>query len=203
MNHMTPPAEEFWILDPAQIACLASAPRQTIVDRLAADGPLSVDDLARVIGMKQTAVYHHIHKLEAVGLVHPSDRRLMPGARKPQILYATPAPRMRLARALGIERLQRGTKRCAGAMLRQAERDFAEGFDNGATHDGDDRNHGFFRLIARPDAAALAEINEHLHAIGEILWRSNSSSGAPIALSWTLAPLSDESDPRTSKGKTS
>ena len=202
MNQMASPSEEFWILDPAQIACLASAPRQTIIDRLAADGPLSVDDLARVIGMKQTAVYHHIHKLEAVDLVHQAERRLMPGARKPQILYTTPAPRMRLARALGIERLQRGTKRCAGAMLRQAERDFSEGFDHGAIHDGADRNHGFFRLIARPDAEALAEINEHLHAIGEILWRSNTKSGAPVALSWALAPLSDESDPRNKKGIT-
>jgi len=197
---MTSPSETYWVLDPKQITCLASAPRQTIVDRLAADGPMSVDDLGRVIGMKQTAVYHHIHKLAAVGLVHPTERRFMPGARKPQILYSTPAPRMRLAKALGMKEHQAGTKRCTAAMLRQAERDFSEGFDHGAIHEGEDRNHGFLRLIARPDAAALAEINTHLDAIADILWRSNTDTGAPIALSWAMAPLSDETDPRSEEG---
>ena len=198
---MHPPLESYWILDPAQIACLASAPRMTIIDRLAADGPLSVDDLARVIGMKQTAVYHHIHKLEAVGLVHASERRFMPGARKPQTLYATPAPRMRLAKALQAQQHQAGVKRCAAAMLRQAERDFAEGFDHEAVHEGAQRNHGFFRLIARPSPAAMAEINDHLDAIADILWRSNTDTGEPVALSWAMAPLSDETDPRSEEGQ--
>jgi len=201
MNQLNTPSETYWILEPAQIACLASAPRQTIVDRLAADGPLSVDDLARVIGMKQTAVYHHIHKLDAVGLVRRAERRLMPGARKPQILYATPAPRMRLARALEEPRLQSRVTRCASAMLRQSDRDFTEGFRHDARHEGETRNHGFFRLIARPSPEALEEINEHLNAIADILWRANSKTGAPVAVSWAMAPLSDDTDPRAEEGQ--
>jgi DNA-binding transcriptional ArsR family regulator len=201
MSHMNPPDETYWILDPAQIACLASAPRMTIVDRLAADGPMSVDDLARVIGMKQTAVYHHIHKLEAVGLVQTAERRLMPGARKPQTLYTTPAPRMRLAKALSEKNHRDGMKRCAAAVLRQAERDFAEGFANGGVHDGAGRNHGFFRLIARPSPVALAEINDHLQAIADILWRSNTDTGEPVAVSWALAPLSDDTNPKSEEGQ--
>lgn len=202
MNQMPSTDETYWILDPEQISCLASAPRMTIIDRLAADGPMSVDDLARVIGMKQTAMYHHVHKLESVGLIQAAERRLMPGARKPQTLYTTPAPRMRLARALNQKQHRETLKRCAAAVLRQAERDFADGFALGGIHEGPERNHGFFRLIARPDAAAQAEINEHLQAIADILWRSNTQTGAPVALSWAMAPLSDDTDPRTQEGPT-
>ncbi|WP_421787188.1 ArsR/SmtB family transcription factor [Hyphobacterium sp.] len=197
---MTPTGDSYWILDPEQIQCLASAPRMTIVDRLAADGPMSVDDLARVIGMKQTAVYHHIHKLEAVGLVRATDRRLLPGARKPQFLYATPAPRMRMSSALSQRHLRQGVVRCAGAALRQADRDFSEGFAHRPVHDGADRNHGFFRLIGRPDATTLEKINGHLTAIHELLAQSDNRNGSPIALSWAMAPVSDDTNPKSKEG---
>lgn len=197
---MTRSDDEYWILDPEEIQCLASAPRMTIVDRLAADGPMSVDDLARVIGMKQTAVYHHIHKLEAVGLVRASERRLLPGARKPQILYATPAPRMRMAAALGRRELRHGVVRCAGAVLRQADRDFAEGFTFDPVHDGPQRNHGFLRLIGRPTPETLERINAHLAAIHELLWQPDGQVGPPIALSWAMAPVSDETNPKSKEG---
>jgi DNA-binding transcriptional ArsR family regulator len=198
---MTPPDDSYWILDPDQILCLASAPRMTIVDRLAADGPMSVDDLARVIGMKQTAVYHHIHKLEAVGLVRATDRRLLPGARKPQRLYATPAPHMRMSRALGEKRLRHGVVRCAGAALRQADRDFSEGFAFNPVHEGRERNHGFFRLIGRPGPETLEKINTHLNAIHDLLAQSEDRNGPPIALSWAMAPVSDDTNPKSKEGQ--
>lgn len=193
--------DTYWILDWDQVICLASAPRTTIIDRLAADGPMSVDDLARVIGMKQTAVYHHIHKLEAVGLVLATDRRLLPGARKPQTLYSTPAPRMRMAAALGRKELRSGVTRCASAVLRQADRDFAEGFNLMPVHDGPKRDHGFGRQIARPSPEALEKINKHINAIVELMWQSNTDTGQPIAVSWAISPLSDETNPKSKEGQ--
>ncbi|MEE2526136.1 helix-turn-helix domain-containing protein [Hyphobacterium sp. HN65] len=198
---MSTTEDTYWILEWEQVMCLASAPRTTIIDRLAADGPMSVDDLSRVIGMKQTAVYHHIHKLEAVGLVVATDRRLLPGARKPQTLYATPAPRMRMARALGRKELRGGVTRCASAVLRQADREFADGFNLSPVHDGSDRNHGFGRQIARPSPEALEKINAHLNAIVELMWQSNTETGQPIAVSWAISPVSDDTNPKSKKGQ--
>lgn len=77
----------YWILDRKQIQCLSSSRRQDMVDRLAGDGPLSVRELARAIGMKPSAIYHHLEQLLAVGLVIESGHRTV--NRRQEKLYAT------------------------------------------------------------------------------------------------------------------
>ena len=182
--------DTYWILSPDQIEVIASAVRMTLVDRLAADGPMSPEELAHAAALKPTAVYHHIKKLHAVGLVEIHGHRRQPGAKKPQTLYKTPAPRMRLIRAFRNPKNREQVSHAAAALLRQAERDFASAFeDSRVLAEGPQRNHGFFRVAARPDADGLKQINAHLEAIGEILWASNDPKNPPLALSWAIAPL--------------
>lgn len=190
-SHIDPARPDtYWILDPSQIECLASATRMTLLDRLAAEGPMSPDDLAHAAALKPTAVYHHVKKLLRVGLVEACGQRRQPGARKPQTLYRTPAPRMRLIKAFGDAANATRLSNAAAALLRQCERDFADAFTMPtARADGDTRNHGFFRLAARPDAETLRQVNAHLNAIAELLWTANDPAAEPVSLAWSMAPL--------------
>ena len=52
-----------------------------------------------------------------------------------------------------------------------------------------------------PGEATGAEINDHLQAIADILWRSNTDTGEPVAVSWALAPLSDDTNPKSEEGQ--
>ncbi len=178
----------YWILDRKQIQCLSSSRRQDMVDRLAGDGPLSVRELARAIGMKPSAIYHHLEQLLAVGLVIESGHRTV--NRRQEKLYATPSPRMRLQRALAEPRFRDLITQSATALCRQAERDFATGIQQAeAVTEGPRRNLGFFRVLGAPRPDALARINQHLEAIAELLWEQPQADAPLISLAWTLAPI--------------
>ena len=185
-------ADHYWVVREDQVECLSSAVRMTLIDRLAVDGPMSAEEIARAISLKPTAVYHHLAKLVRCGLVLEVGKRTLPGAKKPQVLYNTPSPKMRLMRALNMPELAPRVMGCVTATLRQADRDFAAALDAGGNiTDGPDRNLGFFRLAARPSAETLQAINDHLWAIAELMWRAGDEGGAPISLAWSMAPLPD------------
>ena len=55
--------------DPRQLETIANPRRQDMLARLSASGPLSMRELADQVGARPTALYHHLEKLLAVGLV--------------------------------------------------------------------------------------------------------------------------------------
>lgn len=186
---------DYWIVREDQVRCLASARRQDMVDRLAAGGPLSVRELAATIGMKPSALYHHLSPLLDVGLVVEAGSRLV--NRRREKLYDTPSSRMRLLRALSRPATRPLMKDTVTALCRQMDRDFANGIGSpAAAAEGAARNLGFFRLVGRPGKGALVRINEHLAAIGDILWNENDPRSPLVALAWTFTPLL-HSDPAT------
>ena len=180
--------ETYWIVDRAQIAALTSPRRLDIGDALAASGPLSVRALAAQIGAKPSALYHHLAKLIEVGLVVEAGTRIV--NRKRETLYATPAPRMRLIRALAEGRYRAEMDEIVAALTRQMERDFrAAGKLPGRRAEGEGRNYGFFRLLARVGEADLAAINLRLQEIAEILWAADDPEADPVCLAWVMTPL--------------
>ncbi|MGQ0720582.1 MAG: ArsR/SmtB family transcription factor [Candidatus Eiseniibacteriota bacterium] len=180
--------ENYWILDRGQIECLASAPRQDVVDRLAAVGPLSVRELAQALGRQPSALYHHLAKLSAADLVVEAGTRVV--NRRTERLWATPSPRMRLRRALSEPLLRKLTPRVVAALGRQLGRDFAAGIALPCVETGGpSRNLGFFRLVGRPSPRGLERINECLGEIAEILWRDVAPGAPLLAFGWTMAPL--------------
>ena len=181
------PDQTYWILDRRQLEAMVSPRGHDIVDRLAADGPLSIKELAGQIGCQPSSLYHHVAKLLRVGLVVEAGTRVV--RRRREQLYATPAPRMRLARALAEGRQPETFKEIVNSLTRQMARDFAAGTDRPAkAADGDARNLGFGRLIGRPDPTQLARINACLAEITEILWNSGEGE-RPLSLGWVMAPL--------------
>jgi len=180
--------ESYWIRDRTQIETLASAPRQDLVDRLAATGPHSVRELAQALGRKPSALYHHLARLVEAGLVVEAGTRVV--NRRTERLYATPSPRMRLRRALSEPKLRELTPGVVRAMARQLVRDFASGIGTpGAETSGAKRNLGFFRLVGQPSARGLSRINASLEAIAEVLWRDRDSRAPLVAFGWTMAPV--------------
>lgn len=178
----------YWILRSDQIAAVTSPLRQEIVDRLAAFGPEGVRELALALGRRPTSIYHHVRRLERVGLLStvPGDGTLG----RPSVRYATIAPRMRLARAARVPSNWKPLRRAAAAAASQSSRDYAKGF--GAGHwkiEGAGRNHWFFRVVASPSRGRLREINTLLDRLAELVWAPDPRPGTPISVAWFLAPL--------------
>ena len=185
----------YWILRPEQIRALASPLRHEIGDHLAAHGPMTATALALALGRRPTAIYHHVKRLLAVGLVRTREET---GARgRPAVLYETVAPRMRLARAARIPRNRPLLARAGATAATQAARDYASGF--AAPHwaiEGAGRNHWFFRVVAAPSPRRLKRINELLDRVAELVWAPDPNPGPPISVAWFLSPLG-----RKRKGK--
>ena len=180
--------ETYWIMERAQLAALTVPRRLDIVDALAASGPLSVRALAVQIGARPSALYHHLARLLEVGLVVEAGARIV--NRKRETLYATPAPRMRLIRALAEGQHQAEMEEIVAALTRQMERDFrAAGKHPERRGDGEGRNYGFFRLLGRPGAAELAAINARLQEVAEILWSAADPAAEPVCLAWVMTPI--------------
>ena len=149
---------------------------------------MSVRELADAIGMRPSALYHHLSALRRVGLVVEAGSRL--ASRRREALLATPSPRMRLRRALSDPTLRGLMRDVVAGLCRQMERDFARGLDSGTGQpEGPRRNLGFFRLVGRPSARQLAQLNARLDEVAEILWHSRDPEAPLLALGWTLAPI--------------
>lgn len=179
---------DYWVLRKDQVRCLTSPTRHDIIDRLAAQGPLSVRDLAHGIGMRPSAVYHHLAQLLEVDLVVEAGSRIV--NRRRERLYGTPSRRMRLIRALGEPKLKPLMKKTVSAVCRQMDRDFSKGAASSlAVTTGSARNHGFFRSVGQPGKQALARINALLGDIAEILWTERRAGAPLLAFAWTLTPV--------------
>ncbi len=179
--------ETFWVLEQAQLRCLVNARRHDIVDQLAARGPMAVRELAAAIHARPSALYYHLAALLRVGLVVVDGHRVV--RRKRELLYASPAPRMRFKRALQDPRNAKLFVRIAASMTRQMQRDFRRGMHaNGAFTTGGRRNLGLFRLVGSPDARTLRQINRRLDDVAELLWQSAAGSGKVISFGWVMAP---------------
>ncbi|MDQ0465593.1 DNA-binding transcriptional ArsR family regulator [Caulobacter ginsengisoli] len=177
----------YQVTDPEQLRALVSTVRADIMDQVAAFGPLSVREIGALTGTAPSSLYHHVQQLTAVGLLLEAGVRQT--AKKPEQLYDTPAPRMRMLDALQDPANQGVLNALVDAVCKQANRDFARGF--AAPHrqtTGQERNVRFARLVCRPDAATLAQINAHLDAVTELIARSADGSGERIAYAWVVAP---------------
>ncbi|MEZ5998146.1 MAG: helix-turn-helix domain-containing protein [Hyphomonas sp.] len=183
-------SETYWILREDQLEVLASTVRTDIVDHLVGRGPMSIKQLAASLGRQPSSIYYHIDMLQKVGLIVEAGTQV--SNRRTEVLYQTPAPRIRMKKAIGNPDNHELIAKMVGVLNRQSQRDFEQGLAHPAmTSDGPHRNLGFFRLINRPSPESLEEINRCLDRIAEILWEERDMSQPLVALAWTLTPLAD------------
>lgn len=178
----------YWIRDPEQYECLMSARRMEIVDQLANVGPTSVRSLAVMIGVKPSSLYHHIKQLEGVGLIDQAGTRTV--NRRIEKLYKTPGAAMRYGLSLDDPRAYEIFKKLGEVQSRQTARDFARGLKSGQViGSGPEKNAWIYRLVGAPDAATMAQINEHLEAIAKLFWQSTGKDNPLIVMSAIVAPV--------------
>lgn len=190
MDDLATKTDVYWITRSDQIEALASSVRMALIDYLSRVVHQSADQLATDLGLKVTAVYHHLKILKACGLVEDAGQTRAPSARKPTKLYRTPARRMRLKRAFENPDNAGLLTECHAAILRQAERDFSDGFKQlHPRADDTQRKHGFFRQVARLSPDRLRKLNRHLAEIANLLWEDDSPDGEPVAFTWSLTPI--------------
>ena len=106
-----------------QIRAVASPARQDLVDAVASDGPCTIAELAERVGRPADALYHHVRRLVATGLlVEESVRR---AAGRPAVRLTVPGRPMMIA----YDQLARGNVAASNdvvaTMLRSARRSFA------------------------------------------------------------------------------
>lgn len=181
--------QTYWVLERKQILCLASARRHDIIDKFVAEGPMSIRELAPLMGASPASLYHHIEKLKSVGLIVAAGHRVV--NRRREQIYATPAPRVRMDmfRAFANPANRSAVDKVSSALARQLERDFHAGLRSGeAEIGGPHRNLFLARLVGAPSTADKARINRHFDAIAETLWRSRGRKGQLVAYGWLVSP---------------
>lgn len=184
-------ANTYWVLREDQLDCLSPTVRTDIIDHLVGRGPMSIKQLAGSLGRQPSSIYYHIDMLQKVGLVVEAGTQL--SNRRTEVLYKTPAPRVRLKKAIPNPDNHDAIGKMIGVLSRQSQRDFVQGLEHPVMQsDGPERNLGFFRMVNRPSPESLREINRHLDRIAEILWEERDTDQPLVAFAWTLTPLHEK-----------
>jgi len=183
------PDETLWVMNRDQIRLAKSPRRHDIVDRLAASGPLSIRELAEMLGAQPPALYHHMRQLVEGGIVVEAGHRTV--RRKREQLYDTVSRRIRLGAALEDPANDDLMTEIVGGLTRQMDRDFRNGLGS-ADRDvaGPTRNLGFLRVVSTPSPQTLEKVNAKLEQIADLLWRDQAGdNNAPVVFHWLMAPL--------------
>jgi predicted transcriptional regulator len=183
------PLKVYWITRQDQLRVLASAIRLDILDRLGAQGPMSVKQLAASTGKNATPIYHHLDQMQKVGLVRRASASETRG--RPAVVYEAPGELIRLARAPTIPANRKLMARIGHIAASQAGKDYALGFKSEHWEiDGPARNHWIFRCVMRPSPQRLARINALLDELSVLIWTPDPSPGKlSMSVAWFLAPL--------------
>jgi predicted ArsR family transcriptional regulator len=181
------PKKIYTITSRRQVEALASPVRLAIVDRLIAQGPLSVRALASLLGRAPTSVYQHLVVLQKLGLVRTAEIRV--GRGRPAAVYQTTAPLIRLAPTFANRSAMTKMSRAIGG---QSARDYAKGFkSHRARREGIERNHWLFRLYTSPSPEKLARINRLLDKLIEVIRTPDPDPGRLISVAWFMSPIGD------------
>jgi hypothetical protein len=176
------------IVDPKQIAALASPRRMEIIDTLEAlGGTADAATLARELGRPVDGLYYHLRALARVGLLEELDA----GRRGRRWRSIAGRGRLALGYRTGRNANARAVARVHQGVLRLAARDFARAVGDAAVvAEGPERELWVARNQGWVTPAELREINRTLRRLGDLLGqRRDATRARRIALAWVLAPL--------------
>ena len=178
-------------LNGAQLEALTAPARHDILDRLIAQGPMTVADIAAALGRQRTAIYHHLRQMEAVGLIEaerPAAASREPG--RPSLVYRAADPHIVATEASREPTNRKLIARAARAATAQTARDFEIALGSGARiMEGATRNHTFFRAVIAPSPERLARINALLLELQDLVLAPEAEPGALLSIAWITAPL--------------
>ncbi len=181
------PAPTHLIRSPEQMAALAAATRQELVDVLAQMGTVSVAELAAALGRPADALYFHLRALTRVGLVRHVGYRARPGGQ--EALYRTVAPELRLRYEPRNAGNRKAVTAIVASMLRLAIRDFRRSLLPGnVVVSGAHRELWALRKVGRLSRAQLAHLNHRIQGLSRQV-SANRGQGRLYAVTVVLTPL--------------
>ncbi len=185
--------------DHVVLRALASAARQEIVDVLASSGPVTVAQLARLLGRRPDALYFHLHALERAGIVRACQPRRIRG--RASALFELPAPiLLDYARAPRRE-LARVVRMAVRLALREFERECLSGKH---VRGGAMRRLWGGRVMGWVGPRELARVNELLAELHTVLRSGHPGKGREaISIGFLLSPAGSGERARRSRRKES
>jgi DNA-binding transcriptional ArsR family regulator len=169
-----------------QLAALASAARQEIVDVLAESGTISVAELASMLGRPADALYFHLRALTKAGLVGQAGYRSR--GRRKEALFRTVAPDLWLHYEPRSETNRRAVTAIVGSMLRLGIRDFRRAFQSDVIVSGAQRELWALRKTGRLSLAQIAGVNRSIESLKGTLSKPNKG-GRLYGITVLLTPL--------------
>jgi len=156
--------------------------------------PLSVAQIAELMGRPATAIHYHVRVLEKAGLLRRAGRKR--GARRPEALYIPTAEIFKMEhRRDAPEETAAAALKTLSMAFRMAERDMQAALTNPKSKSsGPYRNIFGGRMHCRLSKQDLAELNRHLRDIEKLLLRANKSrepspSDTFVSVTLALMPL--------------
>ena len=180
-------AQRYVIRKQKQLAALASAARQEIVDVLAEAGTLSVAEIGVTLGRPADALYFHLRALKLVGLVRQAGYRYR--GRRREALFRTISPELRLQYEPRSEPNRRAVTTIVSSMLRLGIRDFRRAFQRGdVIVAGRHRELWGLRRVSRLTLPQLAAVNRSIERMRQSTSKPEGR-GRLYAVTVLLTPL--------------
>lgn len=184
---MAPTRPVYFVRGKRQLAALAAAARQEVVDVLAEMGSVSVAELAAALGRPADALYFHLRALARAGLVKLVPNRTRNGRK--EALYRTVSPQLQLRYAPRSAANRKAISAIVASMLRLGTRDFTRALAAGnVIVSGSNRELWALRKAGRLSIAQLATLNRRIQAVGDSL-SACPQNGRLYAVTLVLTPL--------------
>jgi DNA-binding transcriptional ArsR family regulator len=170
-----------------QLAALASAARQEIVDVLAEMGTVSVAEIAATLGRPADALYFHLRVLKEAGLVRQVGYRSRGG--REEALFRTVAPELWLRYEPRSQINRRAVNAIVSSMLRLGIRDFQRAFHGtDAIFSGPHRELWALRKTGRLSLAKVAGVNRSIERLKRAVSKPHGR-GRLYGITVLLTPL--------------
>lgn len=182
-----------------QLAVLACAARQEIVDVLAAMGTVSVAELAAVLGRPADAQYFHLRALQRTGLVRHVGYRYRKGRK--EALFRAVAPELRLHYEPRKESNRKRVTAIVASMLRLGIRDFRRAFHRPDVNvSGPRRELWALRTTARLSLQEIAQVQRSIVRLKDA-FGTPRGQGRLYAITVLLTPLDRRRESKKGKKK--
>ena len=175
------------------IRLLASPLRQAVIDAVAANGPLTVAEIGRLLRRRPDRVYYHVKLLARAGMLVASAGQSSSG--RSEARFDVPGRPLMLLYDPASPANRREVARVVAAMLRGAGRDFRKGFlAEDVVVTGPRRNLWAGRVQGNLTAVELTEANVLIDRLSQLMHGSShrvSSRTRLHQLTWVLSPGED------------
>jgi DNA-binding transcriptional ArsR family regulator len=170
-----------------QIEAFVNSRRVDIFQHLAALGPLSAIELAELLALPVTSLYHHLKALVAAGVVEEVNRK---GAGQGRPAKAYRAMRRALYLTEGIEQPHRRklVARIIRSAASQATREFNAALsDDKTSFTGPNKNISHLRAAFVASDTTLVRVNALLEELRIIALAPTTHSGELLTLTWFMS----------------